>query len=407
MNTNWSKIGLTFFFIVALLGSIMRLAPFTALFVEYKHILHAHSHVAFQGWVYIILFLLISKIYIDKSMLEKRNYKLLFITTIATVFGIMVSFLIQGYALFSIAFSSLFQVVNYWFVYRFFKDVKSSEKAKKHFFSIRFIKTAMLLMLFSTFGPWAVGILSAKGLAGSEYFNSALYFFFHFQYNGWFTFAVLGLFFAWLEKINIGFDLKAANTFFILSTFTIIPTYSLSLLGMSFANYFTLIATISATIQLYAVYYLMKSMRLSFKTVKRLFSPWAYSLLLVAASCFLFKNILQFASTFSFVNNLAFENKFIIIGYIHLVMIGFISCFLLAILFQLNWLKINKTGLILLVTGFVLSEVTLILLGLVPSDFLIQAIAILSFMMAIGLGLILIRQLTNSKTVLDVDTSND
>ena len=147
MNKNWSKIGLTFFFIVALLGSIMRVAPFTSLFTEYKHILHAHSHVAFQGWVYIILFLLISKTYIDKPILEKRNYKLLLITTIATVIGIMVSFLIQGYALFSIAFSSLFQVVNYWFVYRFFKDVKASEKAKKHFFSIRFIKAAMLLML--------------------------------------------------------------------------------------------------------------------------------------------------------------------------------------------------------------------------------------------------------------------
>jgi hypothetical protein len=393
MNKNWSKIGLTFFFIVALLGSIMRVAPFTSLFTEYKHILHAHSHVAFQGWVYIILFLLISKTYIDKPILEKRNYKLLLITTIATVIGIMVSFLIQGYALFSIAFSSLFQVVNYWFVYRFFKDVKASEKAKKHFFSIRFIKAAMLLMLFSTLGPWAVGILSAKGLAGSEYFNSALYFFFHFQYNGWFTFAVLGLFFAWLEKINIGFDLKAVNTFFMLSTFTIIPTYSLSLLGMSFANYFTLIATISATIQLVAVYYLIKSMRLSYKTVKRLFNPWVYSLLFVTVCCFLFKNILQFASTFSVVNNLAFGNKFIIIGYIHMVMIGFISCFLLAMLFQLNWLKLNKTGIILFLAGFILSELNLILLGLIPSDFLIQTIAFLSFMMAIGLGLILIRRI--------------
>lgn len=407
MNTNWSKIGLTFFFIVALLGSIMRLAPFTALFTEYKHILHSHSHVAFQGWVYIILFLFISKTYIDKSILEKRKYKLILITTIATVIGIMISFLIQGYALFSIAFSSLFQILNYWFVYRFFKDVKKSEKSKKHFLSIRFIKVAMLLMILSTFGPWAVGVLSAKGLAGSEYFHSALYFFFHFQYNGWFTFAILGLFFAWLEKTNIGFDLKAANTFFTLSTFTIIPTYSLSLLGMSFANYFTLIASVSATIQLAAVYYLIKSMRLSYKTVKRLFNPWAYSLLFIAVCCFLFKNILQFASTFSFVKDLAFANKFIIIGYIHLVMIGFISCFLLAMLFQLSWLKINKAGLTLLIAGFILSEITLILLGLIPNEFLMQAIAALSFMMAIGLGLLLIKQFTNSKTALSVDTSND
>jgi hypothetical protein len=393
MNKNWSILGLSFFFIVALLGSIMRLAPFTALFTEYNHILHSHSHVAFQGWVYIILLVMISKIYIDKPILKKRNYKLILVTTIATVIGIMISFLIQGYALLSITFSSLFQVLNYWFVYRFFKDAKVSEKAKKHAFSIRFIKVAMLLMALSTFGPWAVGVLSAKGLAGSEYFHSALYFFFHFQYNGWFTFAILGLFFAWLEKTNIGFDLKAANIFFILSTLTIIPTYSLSLLGMSFASYFTLIASVSATIQLIAVYYLIKSMRLSYKTVKRLFNPWAYSLLIIAVCCFLLKNILQFASTFSFVKDLAFENKFIIIGYIHLVMLGFISCFLLAMLFQLNWLKLNKTGLGLFIIGFVLSEINLILLGLMPSEFLMQTIAALSFMMAIGLGVILVKNL--------------
>ena len=52
-------------------------------------------------------------------------------------------------------------------------------------------------MVISTMGPWAIAVISAKGLAGSEYFNAAIYFFLHFQYNGWFAFAIIGLFF-WL-----------------------------------------------------------------------------------------------------------------------------------------------------------------------------------------------------------------
>ena len=55
----------------------------------------------------------------------------------------MVTFIFQGYALYSILFSSLFQLLNYWFTYRFFKDVKKSEKAINHKFSLQFIKVGM------------------------------------------------------------------------------------------------------------------------------------------------------------------------------------------------------------------------------------------------------------------------
>ena len=152
----------------------MRIIPFSNLFLNYQNLLHAHSHVAFQGWVYTALFLLISQLYLDKELIKKGKYRIQFLLTILVIIGILSSFLIQGYAFFSILFSSLFQVLNYWFAYRFLKDVSKSEKAKKHTFSLKFIKISFWMLILSTIGPWLVGFLSAKDLGGSEYFNTAL-----------------------------------------------------------------------------------------------------------------------------------------------------------------------------------------------------------------------------------------
>ena len=390
MIAKWIKTSIFFFLFVALAGSLMRLAPFINLPVTYKNILHAHSHVAFQGWVYITLIVLIINLYLDKAIVKKYNLQLNL--TVITIIGILISFLAQGYAVFSIAFSSLFQFLNYWFTIRFFKDVKKSELAKKHTFSLKFIKVSLLLMLLSTVGPWVIGLLSAKGLAGSEYFNAALYFFFHFQYNGWFTFAVLGVFFWWAE--NQAIPLKSsASKFYICMLVAVIPAYSLSLLGMSFGKYVQLISYISAILQLIGAIYFIMFIKQTYPNIKKTFNQTVFILLVLSFSCFFIKELLQAISSLPTLKQYAFLNKNLIISYIHLVMIGFISFFLLAILFQLKWLKTNKLGITLLVLGFILSEITLILLGFLSDNLLQQAMALFSFIMALGIALIAIKQL--------------
>jgi len=397
MKASWSKISVTFFFTIALLGSIMRIAPFSDIFLNYEHLLHAHSHVAFQGWIYTALFILICKLYLTDELLKTGKYKLQFYLTLVTILGIMIAFIVEGYALFSILFSSLFQLLNYWFTYRFFKDVKKSELAKKHQFSLKFIKVGMLLMVLSTFGPWTVGILSAKGFAGSEYFNAALYFFLHFQYNGWFTFAILGLFFWLLEHYKISFKQKGANLFYVLFTAAVIPAYALSLLGMSFRSSIVVFGYIGATLQMGALYFLIQSLRNSFKPISQSFNKMTVILLQLVFTAFILKVILQFASAFPLFQKLAFENRFLIIDFIHLIMIGFMSFFILAILFQLSYLKSNsilsKTGVISLIIGFISSEVILLALGLsIPFLANLFVLLIASTLMAIGILLILIGQ---------------
>jgi hypothetical protein len=378
--------------------------PFIDIKFNYIHLLHSHSHIAFQGWVYTVLFLLIVKLFLDDDIIEKGKFKLQFILTLIVLLGIMFAFALQGYAFFSILFSSFFQLLNYWFFYSFYKNIKKSKKAAPHSFSLKFIKIGFWMMLFSTLGPLVVGILSAKGLNGSELYNAALYFFLHFQYNGWFTFAILGIFFFLLEKYNITFKKKEANLFYLLFSIAVIPSYFLSLLGMSFRNYIIVFCYISAIMQLVGLIYLIQSLRGIFVIRKKQINYWGFLLFKVAAFIFVIKITLQLASVLPIYKELAFYNHFIIIAYMHAVMIGFISFFLLASLFQLRWVSIAslscKIGILSLVLGFLFSELILVLMGLgITFNNSQLFLLVSSVLMAIGILLILTRIFPNQSDI--------
>jgi hypothetical protein len=404
IKTSWSKISLTFFFVIAIFGSILRMIPFIDIKFNYIHLLHSHSHIAFQGWVYTVLFLLIVKLFLDDDLIAKGKFKLQFVLTLIVLLGIMFAFALQGYAFFSILFSSFFQLLNYWFFYSFLKNIKKSKKATPYSFSLKFIKIGFWMMLFSTIGPLVVGILSAKGLKGSELYNAALYFFLHFQYNGWFTFAILGIFFFLLEKYNFSFKIKEANSFYLLFSLAVIPSYFLSLLGMSMRYYIIIFCYISVSLQIISLIFLVKCLKGNFIYMKEQINYWEYLLFKISAYIFILKIILQFASVLPFFKELAFYNHFIVMAYIHAVMIGFISFFLIASLFQLRWLSLaylsSKIGVFLLVSGFIVSEIILVLMGMgIIFNNNQLFLFVFSSFIAFGTLLIIIMQFTNNSKV--------
>ena len=181
MKSSWNRVSIFYLFLVASIGTLLRAAGHVPLPLQYEHLVHAHSHVAFQGWVYTLMFLLLTHLYLDQGQFRAGRYPLQFWLTAVVIFCVLVSFAMQGYGLFSICFSTLFQLLNYWFIYRFFKDTK-------HLVSLplRLIRMGLWLGVLSTLMPIGIGILSAKGLNGSEAYQSLVYTFLHLQYNGWF-----------------------------------------------------------------------------------------------------------------------------------------------------------------------------------------------------------------------------
>jgi len=310
LSEKWSKDSLFFLFSVACIGTLLRFFSYVNIPFEYQHLVHAHSHVAFQGWIYTIMFLLLVNLFIDKNKIQNRNYKRQLIITVFVIVGVLFSFSVQGYGLYSIVFSSLFQVLNYWFIYCFFQDSISTASS----ISLRFVKTGLLLGVLSTIAPWGVGVLSAKGLKGTEIFDATIYFFLHFQYNGWFLFVFIGVFFKVLEKHNIVFSSKKATKFYVLFALAVLPAYTLSLLGMSFGRLVFYPALLAGCIQLVGLFYFLQLVKDSILQGGFDKNKWAKTFLYLSIVCFSVKVILQLMSAIPLFESYAFGSKNLVLA---------------------------------------------------------------------------------------------
>lgn len=367
MKKEWSKISLIFLFLVALIGTLLRSVAFIQLPFEYLNLVHAHSHVAFQGWVYTIMLLLLTNTFLSEDQIKKGRYPLQFILTVFVVLGVLISFSLQGYALYSIIFSTLFQLLNYWFIYRFLKDSRNLPSAFRNAISIRFVKTGLWLGLLSTVIPLGIGILSAKGLSGTEAYQSLVYTFLHLQYNGWFLFVVLGLFFHLLDTNDVRYNQKYANWFYRLSAIAVIPAIALSLLGMEFATVVMAPAYLAFALTVGAFLFFLMSLPQKLMTLLKEKSNWFRLFFLAFLTSFILKMILQCLSVFPVFKPYAFYNKPIIIAYLHLSLIGSISFLFLALMIHKKWLPLNrrvKMGSAFFILGFLTTELFLTISGL-------------------------------------------
>src|SRR5680860_44348 len=156
MKKSWIIISFFNFFIAALMGLMLRSAFIWEIdWLEYRNMMHGHSHLAMLGWVYLALYALIWYRFIPKEKREKRVYSLLFWFTQFTVVGMMGSFPLQGYQVISISFSSLHILSSYVFCYLVWKDhhILKAEVSL-------LLKTALVLMILSTMGVWILGPLA-------------------------------------------------------------------------------------------------------------------------------------------------------------------------------------------------------------------------------------------------------
>lgn len=352
------RISLIFLFWVALMGVLMRSYNLLDWLHPYKHLLHSHSHVAFQGWLYTLIMFLLTKEFISTDRQKQGNYLMQFVLTVGIVFGILISFVLHGYAFYSILFSTLFQLMSYWFFFRFFRDLHpTSDLLKKEI--QKWIKWGMVFNIISTFGPWSLAIVSAKGLAQTEWYDSSIYFFLHFQYNGWFSFVAIGLFilFAVQNSISIHHNkLKFARIAFIAATFL---GYTHSLLHLSFSNYLSIPSMLGACALVFFLIFFLKAI----PVMKLVTSQKLNYLITFAMLALMVKTLMQIASTMPVFENLAFRNRDMVMFYMHWTLIGWISFFFLGYLNDKHYF-VDKQKFVLasgiMLIGFLGSEIVLL-----------------------------------------------
>jgi len=346
-------VALFYFLLVALMGVLLRFFYVAPIPLNYKFILHAHSHTALLGWVYLGLTTLIYKIFLASAERPKQ-YNRIFLFTNFCILGMLLTFPIQGYALFSIIFSTLFLFASYWFTWFAFKFIPSDNKNR---FSWKLIKTSLLYLVFSSLGPWAVGIVMATMGSESIWYKNAIYFYLHFQYNGWFIFALLGILFYFFEEKDIHFNSEKLKSFYLLLNAGVIFTVFLSVLWSLPPTVFYLLGLAGAVAQVLAFHELYLLFKNYFVILTKSLQRSAYFLLQFAGIMLLLKLLMQLFSAIPYFARIAFQFQDFVIGYLHLVFLGIVITTMLAFLKYYELIRLPKSFVVFFFLAFFSTEI--------------------------------------------------
>lgn len=369
--TKWIRIALFNLLLVAFIGVVLRYKILFSLpFVDQKHLLHGHSHFAFSGWVtQILMALMIDVVGTQKKQNLFPKYRWLLYANLITAYGMLLSFPLQGYGLFSISFSTLSIFVSYIFAVRLWNDINTIPQKQV---SYLWFKASLIWNALSSIGAFALAFMMATKTIHQNWYLAAVYFFLHFQYNGWFLFACIGLFFYQLHKANI---IHASFIkIFWLFTLSCIPAYFLSTLWMHLPLWIYLLVIAAAIMQVIGWGLFIPNI----SAVKKIFSHTTnkifFTLIYLSAVAFSIKLLLQLGSTIPSLSDLAFGFRPIVIGYLHLVLLGVITLFILGYCFYIQptlFNNINNKGVKIFAFGVVLNEFLLMLQGVTFMGYII------------------------------------
>jgi hypothetical protein len=389
------KTALFHFFMVSILGLVLRYSQaFGLSFINYKFLLHAHSHYAMGGWMFTGLFAAILSVFRVVNDGNEKSYRSIFFLAQLGIAGMVFTFPFQGYGLWSILFSEVYVIATYWLTYQLWKDIKGDIA------SSRFLKSALFFLVLSSLGPYAVGPMMANKMANSVWYHDAIYLYLHFQYNGWMVFAIAALVFKHLERKNLLLNNRQAHVGWTLMNVSCVLTYFLSVLWSKPGVAFNILGGAGALMQIVGAYYLLKSV-LPFRAFLHNSHRTVQALTIIALLALAVKILLQAISGLPVVADAAYRYPNFIIAYLHLVFIGFMSTGLFALFATWRLLSINRVslfGILVFFSGFVITELLLVAQSLLAWQGMAaiaafsQSMFYCSLAMPIGLFFVLVAQ---------------
>lgn len=349
-----------FFILTALTGIWMRVYQLSPMaWIDYDHILHAHSHVALLGWIFIGVFIIFLTLY-KKTGAKKQAFIILLALFISSLL-MFFAFLYQGYGLYSIALSTIHIFVEYWagiFIVKHLKKQRMPKSAKC------FIIGGVIALFISSIGPYALAIISATGGKNLVWYDMSVYFYLHFQYNGWLTLMLIGLFIAILAERKIAMNESLLRHAFWTYFIAIFPGYLLSALWADLGITVQVIATIGIIGQSIGVVLVILAFKDAFIQARTEFSGLTWWMLLLTFALLLIKSTMELGMIHPGLAELVNTTRSVIVGYLHLTLLGFISMFIL-VQYQMQGIaKVDRYciySFIIFFTGFVLNEMLLFL----------------------------------------------
>lgn len=351
---NHTRIALFFFFLTALLGVLLRAYPLADFSFNYRYMVHAHSHIALLGWMYIGLTAVIYRLFLRETK-QFKTYRNIFRATLVALVGMLATFPLWGYHPYSIFFSTLFILVSYAFTWFFIRQTPQRYRKR---YSFKCVKAGLYYMVVSSLGPWALGLIMNTLGSTSVWYKIAIYFYLHFQYNGWFLMALCGFLFFILESRKTPVDPGRSRLFYRMLNTGIILSFFLSVLWTEPHHIFYVLGLLGAVIQLwaYTVFFnIIRSSRI-FSDGKAGLSKSVVFLLKLSGIFLTVKLLLQCFSAVPEIAKIAYHTPGFIIGYLHWTFLGVISLALFAFFSYFRLWTLSRRAIEIYLAGFFITE---------------------------------------------------
>ena len=360
----WVNVSILGLCTIGLLGLLLRSKiVFPIPFINYNHLVEAHARFTFSGWVTLALFFLMVKELLPESESRQKYDKLLGAIAV-TSWMLLIVFIWKGYNTLSITVSLLFSLLTYIFSYTFIKDILKARLSP----SVRWLAvSSMICLVISSFGLFMIDYIYFSHSFQAFLYRDSLFTYLHFQYNGFFSLSIMALLFNKIMSIIPDLAKRSMNNFIAVLVISVIPSLFLSYLWQDPNTMFRIIA-IAGSIFVLAACLLFVRTSLSLKSAFNAEKPAIRFLIAISMASFALKLFLQCFTIFPLIGNAIFGNRPIIMGFLHLVFLGFVSLFILAFYTKRGLLDYSKTitkvGLMVFASGVLLNEIFLISQGL-------------------------------------------
>ncbi|MDH5609499.1 MAG: hypothetical protein OEY56_08465 [Cyclobacteriaceae bacterium] len=357
------RIAFVYLFLVALIGTLLRLSILYPLSFSYPYVLHAHSHVAFMGWLFNGVFLLtLGSLDVQAPWIKRQ-----FVGYQIAILGMLISFPLQGYGPVSISFSTLHIVISIWFLVKVWPLLPHIPYAEK------WIKAGLVFMVISAGGPFTLGPLAALGYKDTIWYDLSIQFYLHFFFNGWFFMALAGL-----MSHHFSIDTGRGFTWMVGA---MVPLFFTSVMVFDQSGWVRVLSLAGSVGFGMGVYHVLVVFRPEVRQPKQqgLFAVLVISLLLKT----LFQVVINLADVAVWVAGL----HHLVIGFLHLTFLGVLTpaIFILAE----KYVRISRVGLLILLAGYVITEASLFL-GFVPGfSWIYQSLFAGAIILLLGTGWLL------------------
>lgn len=311
-----------------------------------RYLIHAHSHLALLGWLFIVIAGLLKirfSRFESKSPIASRWFPTVLHISILLM---SYSYLLEGYSPQSIALSTwVILVITYWSIEFLRKSSITTDSTSSAFL----VKSTIVMLLISNIAPFA---LSLGVFMGEKWIRTWVSFYLHFQYSGWLPLAILAILVRKTYLDNFSGKNKWGLILYLMGSVLLFETIIrnentnpvLQLIGLT-GGLMVVTATLYITKKLFAHY-----------RHYSLIAGWQRLLIFAGIIGLILKAGIQLISSFPVIGLNFTSNNFLVIGFTHLLLLGTYTPILLASLRSTTTLH-EKTHFFLTLPGLIASGV--------------------------------------------------